>query len=153
MPESFTEPTIIFVTGLVLVFCVFVIMNRKVTQVARKLDTITQKFDSIVQHTELRTALNEFDQNLLNALVLMENNIVSAVDLNTAKSSKAPVENPVYSPGIKNVARASTDVTIDKKLLNAVAFAKSGYDAQYIIGKLNLRPQLVSEIVELHRPN
>lgn len=153
MPESFTEPTIIFVTGLVLVVCVFVIMNRKVTQVTRKLDAITQKFDSIVQHTELSKALNEFDQNLLNALVLMENNIVSTVDLNTAKSSNAPVENLVYSPDIKNVAHAGTDVTIDKKLLNAVAFAKSGYDAQYIIGKLNLRPQLVSEIVELHRPN
>lgn len=153
MPEIIADPAIVLVTGFALVFCVFVIMYRKITRVTRKLDAISQKFDRVVQHTELSKALNEFDQNLLNALVLMENNIVSAVDLNTAKSNEAHAENPIHSSGFHTQAPASAEVTIDKKLHNAVAFAKSGYDAQYIMGKLNLRPQLVNEIIELHRPN
>ena len=153
MPEIITEPNIVFVTGFALVFCIFAIMNRKMTRVTRKLDAISQKFDRVVQQTELSKALNEFDQNLLNALVLMENNIVSAVDLNTAKSNGAHAENSIHSSGVHTQAPASAEVTIDKKLHNAVAFAKSGYDAKYIMGKLNLRPQLVNEIIELHRPN
>ena len=153
MPEIIADPDIVLVTGFALVFCVFVIMYRKITRVTRKLDAISQKFDRVVQHTELSKALNEFDQNLLNALVLMENNIVSAVDLNTAKSNEAHAENPIHSSGFHTQAPALAEVTIDKKLHNAVAFAKSGYDAQYIMGKLNLRPQLVNEIIELHRPN
>lgn len=153
MPESVTEPTIVLVTGFALVLCVFVIMNRKITRVTRKLDAISQKFDRGVQHTELSKALNEFDQNLLNALVLMENNIVAAVDLNAAKSNDSHPENLIHSSGSQAHAPACAELTIDKKLHNAVAFAKSGYDAQYIMGKLNLRPQLVNEIIELHRPN
>ena len=153
MPESFTESTIVFVTGFALVFFVFAIMYRKITRVTRKLDAISQKFDQVVQHTELSKALNEFDQNLLNALVLMENNIVSAVDLNIAISNEAHAKNPIHSSGSHTQAPACAEMTIDKKLHNAVAFAKSGYDAHYIMGKLNLRPQLVNEIIELHRPN
>lgn len=153
MPEIIAEPAIVFVTGFALVFCVFAIMYRKITRVTRKLDAISQKFDRVVQHPELSKALNEFDQNLLNALVLMENNIVSALDLNAAKSNEAYAENPIQSSELHTQAPALAEVTIDKKLQNAVAFAKSGYDAQYITGKLNLRPQLVHEIIELHRPN
>ena len=153
MPEIIAEPAIVFVTGFALVFCVFAIVYRKITRVTRKLDAISQKFDRVVQHPELSKALNEFDQNLLNALVLMENNIVSALDLNAAKSNEAYAENPIQSSGLHTQAPALAEVTIDKKLQNAVAFAKSGYDAQYITGKLNLRPQLVHEIIELHRPN
>ena len=153
MPEIITEPNIVFVTGFALVFCIFALMNRKMTRVTRKLDAISQKFDRVVQQTELSKALNEFDRNLLNALVLMENNIVSAVDLNTAKFNEAHAENSIHSSGLHTQAPALAEVTIDKKLHNAVAFAKSGYDAHYIMEKLNLRPQLVNEIIELHRPN
>jgi CO dehydrogenase/acetyl-CoA synthase alpha subunit len=146
-----------FVYGsLALLALVSAVNLKKLSTIKKRNTQILEQLTENVTLKEMQASLSKFESAFISSLVLMENNIISVVELESQKhqnkDEKIQLHDKDFVDNISKSPRAEA-IPTNQKIDQAVKYAQNGFDSKFISEHLDLKQSLVNEIVRFNRPN
>jgi len=146
-----------FVYGsLALLALVSAVNLKKLSTIKKRNTQILEQLTENVTLKEMQASLSKFESAFISSLVLIENNIISVVELESQKhqnkDEKIQLHDKDFVDNISKSPRAEA-IPTNQKIDQAVKYAQHGFDSKFISEHLDLKQSLVNEIVRFNRPN
>jgi CO dehydrogenase/acetyl-CoA synthase alpha subunit len=146
-----------FVYGsLALLALVSAVNLKKLSTIKKRNTQILEQLTENVTLKEMQASLSKFESAFISSLVLIENNIISVVELESQKhqnkDEKIQLHDKDFVDNISKSPRAEA-IPTNQKIDQAVKYAQNGFDSKFISEHLDLKQSLVNEIVRFNRPN
>lgn len=146
-------PTLYIITASFLVLTLSVLLlTAKVGKLLRATSNLKNSLKDVARKDDLTLANKKLDTDLVNAMLLLENNM-------TQRSEEILAEvielRSTLSKHHTQQPKLKVDGTpeFDNKLDDAIVFAREGVSSEEISARLNLKHEFVQDIIQLHRKN
>ena len=142
--------------SLALLALVSAVNLKKLSTIKKINNQILEQLTENVTLKEMQASLSKFESAFISSLVLIENNIISVVELESQKhqnkDEKIQLHDKDFVDNISKSPRAEA-IPTNQKIDQAVKYAQNGFDSKFISEHLDLKQSLVNEIVRFNRPN
>jgi len=136
---------------LILTLCVL-LLAYKVKKLLNSISELKVSLKAAATNDDIRLANKKLDTDLVNAMLLLENNmtqrseelLAEVIELRTALSKFRTSQNNIPVNGFHD---------FDNKLDDVIAFAREGLSTKEISSRLNLKHEFVQDIIQFNRQN
>ena len=152
MPYTELPITILIAASfLILTLCVL-LLAYKVKKLLNSISELKVSLKAVATNDDVRLANKKLDTDLVNAMLLLENNmtqrseelLAEVIELRTALSKFRTSQHNIPDNGFHD---------FDNKLDDVIAFALEGLSTKEISSRLNLKHEFVQDIIQFNRQN
>ena len=134
-----------------LTICVL-LLTAKVKKLLRSTAELKNNLRNVATNDDISLANKKLDTDLVNAMLLLENNMThrseeilsEVIELRTTLAKYQTLQPKLPVDGTKE---------FDKKLDDAIVFARKGVSSEEISARLNLKHEFVQDIIQFNRKN